>query len=199
MRQETGSNNNQDRELSIQLRLDGVSFSLDSYKGLEPHSPIHLLSHRSVLAPKSCVDSDGVKAVMSSCGVELRPDESVITIVRDQNVALIALSNQQREQIIETFGEDAPFTSPILRTPIIERSHVIIYYAQGLTYINIYNTSSMLFAEVFLTPTSSDVIYWLSRIGEAVPLNDYKIYLSSDDKQLHRVVSRYYKDVELCE
>lgn len=185
--------------LSIQLRLDGVSFSVDSYRNIDQSRPIHLLSHRTMLSPASQVESLGAEAVIREGGITLSSNDKIISIPREQNVALIVLSNDRYNQILDTFGEDAPFTSPILRTALNGDSHLIIYCAQGLTYINMYSSECMLLSEVFLSPTLNDTLYWLSRIGEAIPLDDYTIYVANSDRKTADFLIKYYPNIELCE
>ncbi len=64
MKQETGSNPKPDRELSIRLRTDGDSFLLSPSQANPSSLPIHILSHRSAMAPKGQVAIKGAKAAM---------------------------------------------------------------------------------------------------------------------------------------
>ncbi len=203
MRQETGSSSHPTIELSIQLRLDGDSFYLegkgDSIDSGSDCRPIHLLSHRSMLAPLCEVERCGATAVLQSAGIALDSGDSVISIERDQNVVLIALDKGRAQLLDSAFGEDAPYTSPLLRSPLNEKQHIIIYTAQGLTYINIYSVEKMIFAEVFLTPALSDTLYWLSRINDSIPLADYAIYVANNDAPTAKYLSKYLSNVTICE
>ena len=134
MRQVTGSNSTStDKKVSIQLRLDGHSFSRDillaevaeksvARAGAEADAKeegiveVELLTAKTIMVPEECFEPDLAAKLLRMSGI-ICSDEELPVWSRpcDGAVAVMALSREVAQVLNESFGACVEYSSPILR------------------------------------------------------------------------------------
>lgn len=134
MRQVTGSNSTStDKKVSIQLRLDGHSFSRDillaevaeksvARAGAEADAKeegiveVELLTAKTIMVPEECFEPDLAAKLLRMSGI-ICSDEELPVWSRpcDGAVAVMALSREVAQVLNECFGACVEYSSPILR------------------------------------------------------------------------------------
>lgn len=134
MRQVTGSNSTStDKKVSIQLRLDGHSFSRDILlaevaeksvvrAGAEADAKeeciveVELLTAKTIMVPEECFEPDLAAKLLRMSGI-ICSDEELPVWSRpcDGAVAVMALSREVAQVLNECFGACVEYSSPILR------------------------------------------------------------------------------------
>lgn len=134
MRQVTGSNSTStDKKVSIQLRLDGHSFSRDillaevaeksvARAGAEADAKeegiveVELLTAKTIMVPEECFEPDLAAKLLRMSGI-ICSDEELPVWSRpcDGAVAVMALSREVVQALNESFGACVEYSSPILR------------------------------------------------------------------------------------
>lgn len=134
MRQVTGSNSTStDKKVSIQLRLDGHSFSHDILlaevaeksvvrAGAEADAKeegiveVELLTAKTIMVPEECFEPDLAAKLLRMSGI-ICSDEELPVWSRpcDGAVAVMALSREVAQVLNESFGACVEYSSPILR------------------------------------------------------------------------------------
>ncbi len=204
MRQETGSNNpTKDRVVSIRVTSDGHNFSGTHIESSAGEVTLLIESFKAMLIPTYLLEELSPVEHLRSGGIGVDVgSEGVIVVQHNTSVtALIVLPTSLLSQIDKAYGNRAKFTTPLL-LPSIGRSHEVLLHLsddEGLLTMNIYNGGDLIFAEIFEVKSREDVLYWLTRVGEGYDLSTYIIYTNSHDKDLERLLKRYYKQIEVCE
>lgn len=134
MRQVTGSNSTStDKKVSIQLRLDGHSFSRDILlaevaeksvvrAGAEADAKeediveVELLTAKTIMVPEECFEPDLAAKLLRMSGI-ICSDEELPVWSRpcEGAVAVMALSREVAQVLNECFGACLEYSSPILR------------------------------------------------------------------------------------
>lgn len=134
MRQVTGSNSTStDKKVSIQLRLDGHSFSRDillaevaeksvARAGAEADAKeegiveVELLTAKTIMVPEECFEPDLAAKLLRMSGI-ICSDEELPVWSRpcDGAVAVMALNREVAQVLNESFGACVEYSSPILR------------------------------------------------------------------------------------
>ena len=134
MRQVTGSNSTStDKKVSIQLRLDGHSFSRDillaeiaeksvARAGAEADAKeediveVELLTAKTIMVPEECFEPDLAAKLLRMSGIICSNEElPVWSRPCDGAVAVMALSRVVAQVLNESFGACVEYSSPILR------------------------------------------------------------------------------------
>lgn len=134
MRQVTGSNSTStDKKVSIQLRLDGHSFSRDillaevaeksvARAGAEADAKeegiveVELLTAKTIMVPEECFEPDLAAKLLRLSGIICSNEElPVWSRPCDGAVAVMALSREVAQVLNECFGACVEYSSPILR------------------------------------------------------------------------------------
>ena len=134
MRQVTGSNSTStDKKVSIQLRLDGHSFSRDILlaevaeksvvrAGAEADAKeediveVELLTAKTIMVPEECFEPDLAAKLLRMSGIICSNEElPVWSRPCDGAVAVMALSREVAQVLNESFGACVEYSSPILR------------------------------------------------------------------------------------
>ncbi len=133
MRQVTGSNSTStDKKVSIQLRLDGHSFSRDillaevaeksvARAGAEADAKeegiveVELLTAKTIMVPEECFEPDLAAKLLRMSGI-ICSDEELPVWSRpcEGAVAVMALSREVAQVLNESFGACVEYSSPIL-------------------------------------------------------------------------------------
>ncbi|MBQ2703890.1 MAG: DUF3822 family protein [Alistipes sp.] len=134
MRQVTGSNSTStDKKVSIQLRLDGHSFSRDillaeiaeksvARAGAEADAKeediveVELLTAKTIMVPEECFEPDLAAKLLRMSGIICSNEElPVWSRPCDGAVAVMALNREVAQVLNESFGACVEYSSPILR------------------------------------------------------------------------------------
>lgn len=203
MKQATGSNpSNSVNKVSIQLSLDGHSFSLSEPNAEFPgNAPvdIELLTPKTVLVPAELFDRTQGAELLAAGGLAPTDGECVVCSapVRE-TVAVMALPAPAAASVAERFGSRASFTTPLLHGPETERPAVWLCRRGGLLYVRVYDPALQL-AEVIPAAEDADVLYFIERLGAAFPLAEYVLHAAGDDAaRLRRLLGKMFKE-SVCE
>ncbi len=204
MRQVTGSNNSAtDKKVSIQLMLDGHSFSLASLDGITPSGEgveIELLTERTMLVPRELFDASMLREMMAMSGIAVSADMEFVWSNPDAEVvAAMAVPAHFTRAIEERLGDKVRFTTPLLAEPAVTASALWLNRRHDLLYIKVYD-SSLCLAEVIRLGEEAEMEYLVERLSARFPLGDYTLQLAGDDAaQMRRRLSKRFKTTLLCE
>lgn len=187
-------------KIALRIRLDEERFALPISEPQKLNGAIEILSHKCAIVPRYILKSKSPAEILSDCGISLSTREMAIRVDHGgENILVTAIYRERLREMREMFGEQIIFTSPMMRRPVNSSQHIIIHRNLGLTYINVYNSSQLLCSEVFQTPTPTDSLYWLSRIYDALEMDNTALFVSNSDRELVQLLRNHYKYVGSCE
>ncbi|MDE6711493.1 MAG: hypothetical protein K2J53_03675 [Alistipes sp.] len=110
-------------------------------------------------------------------------------------VALMVLDAKLLQRIREHVGYRAEFTTPLLEGPMAAQQTVWLYHASGVLYIKVFGRSLRL-AEAIPAADDADILYFVDRLGRALPLRQMRLHLGGPRaKALRKIVGRRFKRV----
>lgn len=209
MRQVTGKTNpsTTDKKVSIQLALDGHSFSMATATGMVAYDEacsyetVELLTWRTVLVPKQLFQAEYAASLMAAEGMTLAADERIVLAEepqRSEHVAVMACTQEVAEIIDAMVARGARVTTPLLHTPTFLGPTVWICDTGYLIYIKVY-TPAFAFAEA-LPAGDEDLHCLLQRLAERCELSKYTLQLDCRHtrKERRKLYKNYFKKI-VCE
>ena len=197
MRLETGSNSYpNDKKVSIQVKLGGLSFSADRVVATEEQQVEFVIdTPRVTLAPRSEVSLECAEQLLRLVGKPCRSHEcSVCSELQADIVAVMAIDKGTLTAIVEQWGSRASFTSPLLDMRHSEENCLTIDISDRVCYLRLFR-SGLQRAEAHNATNAEDVLYlvneWLSN-EKGTP-----IYIKGG-KECAKLLRKYYKQV-ICE
>ncbi|MFI3282819.1 MAG: hypothetical protein SNG10_04740 [Rikenellaceae bacterium] len=190
--------------MSIRITSNGHNFSLPS-SNIPTFEKITLLieSSKAMLLPTILLDENTLEGHLLSGGIALSPlvERAVSLRGDDQTTAIIVLPISLAEKIDRELGDRAEITTPLLAPAPTHGHDLRVHLSQDMTLLclNLYNGGDRVFAELFDIKGCADVLYWISRIGEGYDLSTYNIFINSNNRELEKLLKRYYKKVTICE
>ena len=198
MRQETGSNPiSNNKEVSIQVKLGGRSFSADKIAIAEDVTAIECIvdTPRVTLAPSQEVSPHSAEELLHVVGKGCCSNEICIcTEPHNDIVAVIAIDESAHKAITERWGSRVRFSSPLLDMRHSDEDCLTIDMGENVCYIRLFD-GGLQRAEAFEVTTPEDVLYfadeWLDEEW------DTPIYIKGD-KAVAKLLRKYVKEV-ICE
>ena len=203
MKQATGSNpSNSVNKVSIQLSLDGHSFSLSEPNAEFPAGTpveVELLTPKTVLVPAELSDREDDRALLASSAVSVADDECVVRSAPGSSaVALMAVPSTLIRDLTERYGDRLHYTTPLLHEVRTEQPTVWMDRRDGLLYIKVYDPALQL-AEVIPATDDADILYFIERLGSAFPPAEHVLRVAGDDAaRLRRMLGKMFKE-SVCE
>ena len=197
MRQVTGRTNPKimPQKMSIRLWSDGHSFPREQLKALREQRgvgdvEIELLSSRTTLVPACCFSPEQAESLLSLAGQPCHDTETAVwSDAWEGVVAVMAIDRATLEQL----PKSVRFTSPLLSLKGETKESVLLARYENLLYIKVWDARLRL-AEVIRVDSEEDLLYYLTRLGEVLPLRNYSLVVAGDDsKSLRKVVKKYFK------
>lgn len=204
MRQATGKTNVREvsREVSIQLLLDGHSFSeLPQARTTDGPQTIELLTARTLLVPAELADEERGGQLLAAAGLPLEEGECPLWVRSETEplAAVMAVSRETLRRIEERYGNEARYSTPLLRPAATDRPAVWIHLAGGLLYIKVTDRGALQLAEALPLDGEGETHYLLAALGEEFPLAGCELHLSGDcPKSLLALFRKTFKRVT-CE
>lgn len=206
MKQVTGKTNVRDvsREVSIQLLLDGHSFSelRPSGAAAPPKSPgtIGLLTRKTLLVPAEFADESRGAELLAAAGMALDRGECAYWLRSEpgDRAAVAAIDGELLQRIHACYGKEARYTTPLLHPLSAERPAAAIDLLGGLLYIKV-SDGDLQLAEVLPVAEESEVLFLLGALQEEFRLADYELHLTGDfSRSLLNIFKTTFKRV-ICE
>lgn len=204
MKQVTGSKTSDsvNNKVSIQLSLDGHSFSLPEPKAEFPAGTpveVELLTPKTMLVPAELSDREDDRVLLASNAVSVADDECVVSSAPGSSaVALMAVPSALTRDLAEHYGDRLHYTTPLLHEVKTEQPTVWMDRRGGLLYIKVYDPALQL-AEVIPAADDADILYFIERLGTAFPLAEYVLCVAGDDAaRLRRLLGKIFKE-SVCE
>ena len=205
MKQVTGRTNPRPavKKVSIQLALDGHSFSIAGCEGLlpEPVVTVEILTARTLLVPEALFDPQHAATLLAADGKRLQTGEvTVHSAPHNGVVAVMAVPAQALQQLRQQFDADTvlTYTTPLLPDIHPKKPTVLLRRTGSYLYIKVYNPSLQL-AEVLPAPTDADILYAVERLDSQFPAKEHHLLLKGRGaRPLIKLVGKRYKQVR-CE
>ena len=204
MRQVTGSNlTPSNKKVSIQLKLDGHSFSRDILprKIAEgANVEVELLTAKSIAVPAECFDPELAENLLAMSGIALSEDEQAVWSGEQEGiVAVMALPRDYAEGLQSHYGDRLQYSSPLLRKISGKGRYLYIYNMGKLAYFKLYNESQIEYCQAHSLTGGDDLLYIIERLAQEFSLRDFVVGLAGDcNTALLKVLKQYHK-VEKCE
>lgn len=183
------------QKMSIRLWSDGHSFPGEQLKTLreqvgEGGVEIELLSPRTTLVPATCFTPEQAESLLSLAGQPCRYDETAVwSDAWEGVVAVMAIDRATLEQL----PKSVRFTSPLLALKTESPQSVLLARYENLLYVKVWDMRLRL-AEVARVETDEDLLYYLARLGEVLPLRSYSLVATGDEpRKLRKLVKKYFK------
>ena len=206
MRQVTGSNSaSSDNKVSIQLLLDGHSFSREVLPKNVAHYTtveVELLTAKSLLVPEECFAPELAYKLLSLSGIACSDEElPVWSDAKDGVVALMLLHREVVEMLNECYGSRLKYTSPLLRgcEGMADGRYLYLYCADHVAYFKLYNGPQLDFCEAMTIAGVNDILCTTQRVAELFGCDELTVKVAgpaSDDAI--KLLKQYHK-VEKCE
>lgn len=207
MKQATGSKGPRlTNKVSIQRSLDGHSFSvagLDRDFTGEAVVTVEVLTPQTLLVPAELLETTSAAELLAAAGMACKPGQqavrSVPRMLRNKEVAAVmALGEEVLQQVRDRVGYRANFTTPLLEGPMAARQTVWLRRAPGLLYIKVFGRALRL-AEVIPAAAEADLLYFIDRLGKALPLRRMQLHVTGPNaKAVRKLVGNRFKHV-VCE
>lgn len=204
MRQVTGSNPIPSNEkVSIQLKLDGHSFSRDMLSKVvsgEDAVQIELLTAKSIAVPAECFEPELATSLLAMSGIVVAEGDEVVWSDEVDGVVAVMVILQDFAQGVKTqFGDRVCYSSPLLRTYTAKGEYLYIYNVGKVTYLKLYNAEQLLYCEAASVASDDDLLYIVERLAQEFQLKSLVISLVGESSaKLTKLLKQYYK-VEKCE
>lgn len=182
--------------MSIQVKLDGRSFSADKITVAEGAEQVEFLldTPRVTLAPREEVSLDSASELLRIVGKPCRSSEqSVCSELQADIVAVMAIDSNMLHSIVKQWGSRATFTSPLLDMRHSEESCLTIDTTDKVCYIRLFE-GGLQRAEAIDATTPEDVLYLVT---EWLGNNATPIYIKGSSETA-KLLRKYYKQV-ICE
>lgn len=183
------------QKMSIRLWSDGHSFPGEQFKTLreqvgEGGVEIELLSPRTTLVPATCFTPEQAESLLSLAGQPCHDTETAVwSDAWDGVVAVMAIDRATLEQL----PKSVRFTSPLLALKSDSPQSVLLARYENLLYIKVWDRRLRL-AEVIRVESEEDLLYYLTRLGEVLPLRNYSLEVAGEEpKSLRKLVKKYFK------
>ncbi len=215
MKPATGNNRNPAAtEVSIQLALDGHSFSVvglsegaagsaetDGATGTDgaPALSVEVLTPRTLLVPAELFAPESAAALLAAGGVPAHAGDTIVwSDPQAEAVAVMAAGSEAVERVRAYGGAATVFTCPLLPVETPQVPTVRIRRAAGLLYIKVY-APELRMAEVLPAASEADLCVLLERLEGIFPLKEYRLQLVGErDKRLRKALKNHFKEV-VCE
>ena len=196
MRLETGSNSYpNDKKVSIQVKLGGLSFSADRVVATEEQQVEFVIdTPRVTLAPRSEVSLECAEQLLHLVGKPCRSHEcSVCSELQADIVAVMAIDKDTLTAIVEQWGSRASFTSPLLDMRHSEENCLTIDATDKVCYLRLFR-SGLQRAEALDYTNADDILCYATEWADN---NDCTIYIKGNNAAA-KLLRRYFKSV-ICE
>ena len=196
MRLETGSNSYpNDKKVSIQVKLGGLSFSADRVVATEEQQVEFVIdTPRVTLAPHSEVSLECAEQLLRLVGKPCRSHEcSVCSELQADIVAVMAIDKDALTAIVEQWGSRASFTSPLLDMRHSEENCLTIDATDKVCYLRLFR-SGLQRAETLDYTNADDILCYDTEWADN---NDCTIYIKGNNAAA-KLLRRYFKSV-ICE
>lgn len=207
MKQVTGATNSQSKhtDVSIQLRLDGHSFSMESLSGRisggKGKKTIEVISAKTILVPRELFDPQSADYLLELSGMALSGSETVIySDPKSQAIALMGVEENAIRQLEKTLPGAPVWSSPLLYTPTVSTPAIWLFRYEELVYLKIWGPDRALrLAEVLPAPTPEDTLFYITEFVRDMNLSDYPILTGKSAADDAHLLKKYFKRVTLCE
>lgn len=207
MKQVTGATNSQSKhtDVSIQLRLDGHSFSMESLSGRisggKGKKTIEVISAKTILVPRELFDPQSADYLLELSGMALSGSETVIySDPKSQAIALMGVEENAIRQLEKTLPGAPVWSSPLLHTPTVSTPTIWLFRYEELVYLKIWGPDRALrLAEVLPAPTPEDTLFYITEFVRDMNLSDYPILTGKSAADDAHLLKKYFKRVTLCE
>lgn len=198
MRQVTGRTNRPiaTKKVSIQLALDGHSFSMPTPADGEAVEEVELLTEQTMLVPRELYAGSEAVALFAANGYTVAEESSVVVCEapeRPDVVALVAVPRRLLDAATAQWGE-VRYTTPLLATPTVTVPTIALCDVGTLIYIKVYDVQLRL-AEVVAVADETAVEYLLQRMAELFDLTRFTVQLEQRvaDKGRWRLYKQTFK------
>lgn len=194
----TGSAKN---NVSIQLKLGGHSFSVDSLPsdvtGGTSSVVFEVETHKVTLVPQAEFDESLSAYYLDAAGLACDDDETAVCSEPQYGiVAVMAVNRKAYDEINGVFGAMASFTTPLLAgTEDTHRRLMSLRVCDGVCYM-VYTDDGLKLAEAIRTDSTDDVLFYVHRMAEILSIGSDVPVLVSGDKAVADTLKRYFKEVE---
>lgn len=205
MKQATGKTDSRPfvKKVSIQLALDGHSFSIVGAQGILPETAvkIEILTNRTLLVPEELFDPQHAPLLLSADGkTPLAGEKTVWSNPHNGIVAVMAVPSLALQQLHQYFDADTAveYITPLLVDLHPSKPTMLLQLAGGYLYIKIYHAGLRL-AEVLPVPTDTDIRYAIERLDSAFPTKQFALRtVGKEAYRLAKLISDRFKSVR-CE
>lgn len=204
MRQETGSKSYLLNDyVSIQLKLDGHSFSLAECnhsavaEGAEIVNVL-VVSPKSMLVPTEEFDAQSTAQMLAANAMACADDEiAVCGVERDGVASIVALKRSLYDELHTRLGGRERIYTPLtLDEQSATRQNIVELYGEcGLLYIKVYG-QKLRFADVFSVANDDDILYIMAKLGEQYAIESYDVHITGDDAEhIKERLKQYFRVV----
>ncbi len=188
--------------MSIRVTSNGHNFSAHT-PSTSTDTTIVVESVKAMLLPTVLINEATPEEHLLSSGIAIDPSaEDTIIITSDKTTsAIITIPKSLRKMVYNTYGGGANYTTPLLSKSPSAGHDLLVHLSpdQTLLCLNLFNGKDLIFAELFEVKNYTDVLYWISRIGEGYDLSTYTIYIDGAKNELEKLLKKFYKKVKRCE
>ncbi|MBE6195640.1 MAG: hypothetical protein E7137_00915 [Rikenellaceae bacterium] len=178
--------------MSIRLWSDGHSFPREQLEAAKSGGglSVELLSPRTTLVPAPHFRPEEAAELLRLAGLPCRESECAVWSDPEEEVVAVMAIDRATHDLLPP---QTLFTSPLLaQNPGVENIALLSRY-ENLLYIKIWERTLRL-AEVLKVENDEDLIYFLTRLGEVIPLGEYSLVVAGDEPQkLRKLVKKLFK------
>lgn len=178
----------------------GHSFSsadIEAVRNASQPVVVNLISAKTTLVPAELFDKEHAIDYLHDVGLYPAHNECVVYSKENEGiVAVMAMSAKCCDALREAATHGLNFTSPLLESNALDKG-CAIHLEGDVLYVYI-NDNGLRFAEVMECTTDADVLYYLTKIGEAYNFNNMYARATGDTKRLLPLTKHLFKDI-ICE
>ncbi len=156
-----------------------------------------------MLVPTSLLDENSTTDHLLAGGINVDDTKEEVVVVRRDAIisALIVIPSTLLKDITSTYGDNVSFTTPLLTPAHGDKHEVLVHLSkdQTLLCISLFNGGDLIFAELFEIMSTTDILYWLTRLGSSYDLNTYTIFVDGANAETPKLLKNYYKNIVICE
>ena len=179
----------------------GHSFSsadIEAARNASQPVVVNLISAKTTLVPAELFDKEHAIDYLHDVGLYPAHNECVVYSKENEGiVAVMAINAECYKQLQEAVTHGLSFIMPLMEEYEEMYKGCAIHLEGDVLYVYI-NDNGLRFAEVMECTTDADVLYYLTKIGEAYNFNNMYARATGDTKRLLPLTKHLFKDI-VCE
>jgi len=193
------SNKSNKNVVSIRLMSGGHSFSPSSIENIveqDVQLDVEVVTAKTTLVPSAMFDKSRATDYLAFVGLAPNADEvTVFSVEVDDKIAVMALNKECYSHLVQMFGNNLSFTSPIVNDHA-PKMGALVELVDSVLYVRIFN-GGMLFGEAIHVENDADIVYAFETIDRVYHIYNMHVRARGDVNRIMKCCKNCFTDIEI--